>query len=501
MNPLLNRFIGVVLGGLLFGAPAHAATVDVTFLLVNDVDQMSERGGRGGYTRVAAVVAAERKTRPNLLFVHAGDAISPSLLSGFDQGAHIVTLLNMIRPDVFVPGNHEFDFGPDIFRKRMAEAQFPVLAANLRDGEGRPLPDIEDTRVVEFGGVKIGLVGLASEDTAIKSTPGNLRIEPALAKGLEQAAELRKAGAQIIVAVAHADRTGDRELVDSRAFDVILSGDDHALTVHFDGRTVLMESFSQGDYVSALDLKIETSEREGETSVEWWPSFRIIDTATVEPDPALLTRTEAFEAELSRELDLVIGTTATELDSRRATVRTSEAAIGNLIADAMREAVGAQLGLMNSGGIRADRTYPPGAEITRKDILAEMPFGNRVVKLEVTGEIVRQALENGFSRIDDGSGRFPQISGMVVEADPKAPLGSRVKSVTIGGAPLDPAATYTLAVNDFNARGGDDYGMLADAPRVLGERDGPLLASVVMAHIRKRGEIAPTVEGRIIQVD
>jgi 2',3'-cyclic-nucleotide 2'-phosphodiesterase (5'-nucleotidase family) len=322
-----------------------------------------------------------------------------------------------------------------------------------------------------------------------------------VAKGVEHAAALRKAGAQIVVAVAHADRTGDRELVDSRAFDVILSGDDHDLTIHYDGRTVLMESFSQGEYVAALDLKIETSEREGDTSVEWWPNFRIIDTASVEPDPAVLARTEAFEAELSRELDVVIGRTATELDSRRATVRTGEAAIGNLIADAMRDAVGAQLGLMNSGGIRADRTYPPGAEITRKDILAEMPFGNRVVKLEVTGEMLRQALENGFSRIDDASGRFPQISGMVVEADRKAPLGSRVKSVTVAGAPLDAAAKYTLAVNDFNARGGDDYGMLTDAPRVLSERDGPLLASVVMAHIRKLGEVAPTVEGRIVAVD
>jgi 2',3'-cyclic-nucleotide 2'-phosphodiesterase (5'-nucleotidase family) len=171
LRPLLSRFVAVVLGALFPCAPALAATVDVTFLLVNDLDQMSERNGRGGHARLASVVASERKAHPNLLFFHAGDAISPSLLSGFDQGAHIVTLLNMIRPDVFVPGNHEFDFGPDIFRKRMAEAEFPVLAANLRDGEDKPLLGIEDTRTVEFSGVKIGLVGLSSEDTSVKSTP------------------------------------------------------------------------------------------------------------------------------------------------------------------------------------------------------------------------------------------------------------------------------------------------------------------------------------------
>ena len=501
MTTRFGRFGALMLAALVLVGPASAETVEITFLLVNDVDQMAERNGRGGYPKIAAVVAQERKARPHVVFAHAGDAISPSLLSGFDQGAHIMTLINMARPDVFVPGNHEFDFGPEIFRKRMGEAEFPVLAANLRDADGARLPGIEDTRLLSFGSVKVGVVGLVSDDTAVKSTPGDLSVAPAVAAGVEQAAALREAGAQIVVAVAHIDRADDRELVDSRAFDLILSGDDHDLTVHYDGRTVLMESFSQGDYVSAVDLTVETDERNGRTEIEWRPDFRIIDTADVAPDPALQARADAFKAELSRELEAVIGRTRTELDSRRAVVRTGEAALGNLIADAMREAVGADVAIMNGGGIRADRIYPAGAELTRKNILEEMPFGNRVVKLEVTGEVLRQALENGFSRIAEGAGRFPQVSGMAVEVDPKAPAGSRVKSVSVAGAPLDPAATYTLAINDFNANGGDDYTMLTDAPRVLGERDGPLLAAVVMAHIRKRGEIAAAVEGRIVTAE
>lgn len=497
MLGFLRRLVPIGVAALLLCAPALADTVEITLLLVNDVDRMGDANGRGGYARIAAVVKAERASRDNVVFVHAGDTISPSLMSGFDQGAHILTLLNMLRPDIFVPGNHEFDFGPDIFRKRMSEAEFPLLAANLRDASGQRLPGFEDARLLEFGGVKIGIVGLAAEDTHVKSSPGDLRIGAVVQTGLQQAESLRAAGADIVVAVAHTLRSIDLQLFDSQAFDVILTGDDRDLFVQFDGRVVLMQSFAQGDYVSAVDLTVETREAEGGGEVKWWPGFRVIDTASVEPDPEVQRRVSGFEAELSKELDVVIGTTATELDSRRATVRTGEAAIGNLIADAMRETVAADLSLMNSGGIRANRRYPPGTVMTRRDILAELPFANRVVKLSVSGDVLRRALENGFSRFEDGAGRFPQVSGMVVDADLKAPVGSRVTSVTVKGAPLDPAATYTLATVDFVVRGGDDYAMLVDAPIILSERDGPLLAAAVMAHIRKRGEISPKVEGRI----
>ena len=163
----------------------------------------------------------------------------------------------------------------------------------------------------------------------------------------------------------------------------------------------------------------------------------------------------------------------------------------------MRETTDADVALMNGGGIRADRIYPPGTDITRRDVLAELPFGNRVVTVEVGGDVLRQALEHGFSRTADAAGRFPQISGMAIEADLGAPVGSRLKSVTVGGAPLDPGKTYRLATLDFIVKGGDGYAMLADAPRIIDERDGPLLAAVVMAAIRKRGEIDAKVEGRI----
>ena len=122
---------------------AIAAPVEgVTFslLLVNDIYKAGDTKGRGGFPKLAAVVKAERARGVSMLFCHAGDSFSPSLISGFDQGEHIVKLTNMIKPDVFVPGNHEFDFGTDVHFRRVHGANFPFFAANLRRADGTPGP-------------------------------------------------------------------------------------------------------------------------------------------------------------------------------------------------------------------------------------------------------------------------------------------------------------------------------------------------------------------------
>jgi 2',3'-cyclic-nucleotide 2'-phosphodiesterase (5'-nucleotidase family) len=124
----------------------------------------------------------------------------------------------------------------------------------------------------------------------------------------------------------------------------------------------------------------------------------------VAPDPEAAALVQTYEERLSKELDIVIGTTETGLDSRRAAVRDHEAAIGNLITDAMREAVGAQVAMINGGGIRANREYPAGTKLTRRDIQSELPFGNKTVKLELKGSDILAALENGFSQAGEGAG-------------------------------------------------------------------------------------------------
>lgn len=477
--------------------PAFADTVKVTLLLTNDIYKLDGAGDRGGFARLAGVVEVERAKGGNLLYAHAGDTISPSLMSSFDQGKHVIDLLNVAPPDVFVPGNHEYDFGRDVFLTRMAEAKFPVFAANLQDAAGQPLPGFAASKIYEFGEAKIGVVGLTADDSPVKSSPGDLKFLPTVETGVVEAAKLREAGADLVVAVAHANRAQDRALFDSRAFDVILSGDDHDLALWFDGKTVLAESKEEGEYVTAIDLAIDVEEKDGKRSVKWWPDFRIIDTAGVKPSAAAEAKTKEYEALLSKELDIAIGTTETPLDSRKATVRGEEAAIGNLVADAMRAATGADIAITNGGGIRGNKEYPAGAKLLRRDVLSELPFGNRTVLIELSGADVRAALENGLGQVEQAAGRFPQVSGLKAKVDLKQPAGSRVLSVEIDGKPLDPAATYRVATNDFLLRGGDGYVMFAKGTVLLGERDGQLLADQVMDFVAKAGKVAPQPEGRI----
>ncbi|MEM8590872.1 MAG: 5'-nucleotidase, partial [Pseudomonadota bacterium] len=178
-----------------------------------------------------------------------------------------------------------------------------------------------------------------------------------------------------------------------------------------------------------------------------------------------------------------------------------ENAFGNLVADSMREAVGADIGFTNGGGIRAGREYTPGTVIQRRDILEELPFGNRTVLLELSGADVLAALENGFSRIEDVAGRFPHVSGMTVEYAPSRAAGERVVSVMVGDQPLDPSANYLLATNDYMAGGGDGYGAFTNARVIIDGTSGELMAGQVMAAIEAAGEISPAVEGRLVIVE
>lgn len=478
---------------------AMAETAGVTFLLANDTYNVENDTPRGGFARLNAVVKAERAKTGKVIYAHAGDLISPSLLSAFDKGEHTIALLNVAPPDVFVPGNHEYDFGPATFRQRMAEARFPVLAANLLGPDGKPLPGIGDTKLIDFGKVRIGIVGLTADDSPVKSSPGDLVFLPTVETAVARAADLRKAGADFTVAVVHANRVEDMQLFESRAFDLILTGDDHDLFLMYDGRTVIVESREEADYVTAIDLSFDVEEKDGKKTVKWFPDFRIIDTVSVTPDPATRSEIETYRLDLSKELDVTIGKTMTALDSRQATVRTEEAAIGNLVADAIRAAVSADVAITNGGGIRGNKEYPAGSSLSRRDVLTELPFGNRTVKLAVKGDVIRAALENGVGNVENAAGRFPQVSGLVFRYDPAKPKGSRVVSVEVNGKPLDPSQTYTLATNDYMAQGGDAYTMFKSGKPLYGVRDAKLMASDVMAYIAKTGAIAPKVEGRVLR--
>jgi 2',3'-cyclic-nucleotide 2'-phosphodiesterase (5'-nucleotidase family) len=127
-----------------------------------------------------------------------------------------------------------------------------------------------------------------------------------------------------------------------------------------------------------------------------------------------------------------------------------------------------------------------------------MPFGNTTVLLEIKGEHIKAALENGVSQVRELGGRFPQVSGITAEVDLKETVGSRVKSLKINGEPLDPAKTYKLATNDFMARGGDGYRALTEGKSLIDVSASQLMASQVIEYIAKAGKVSPKVEGRVV---
>ena len=467
-------------------------------ILTGDLYELPPDKGRGGYAKLASVVQKEKAGSKHSIFVHVGDAYSPSLLSTMDKGKSAVEMLNAVGVDYMVLGNHEWDFGPKILRERVWESNFPVLASNVRDIDGLPIDGTVRTAMVEVGPFRVGIMGLITQNTKVISHVGTDEFLPVMDTAAKLAKELRGQGANLIVALAHLDFVEDMELFHSGIVDVLLSGQDHYYIFQDNGKSLWMDSGEDAEKVGVVDVHMKSYMKRGKKRFSWEADMRFVDTKDIPEDRAIAAKVKGYEKFLSKELDIEIGKTLSELDSRKKTVRTEEAAIGNLITDAMRDGVDADIGLTNGGGIRAKKIYAPGTMLTRRDFLKELPFGNVVVKLSLTGAQVWDALENGVSQPRQHAGRFPQVSGMSFIWNPEAKLGERIVSVKIGGQPLNKGRTYTMATNNYIANGGDGYDVLKKGKVLIDASGATLLAGMVMDYIKAKGSVSPKVEGRIV---
>lgn len=483
--------------GCLAAVPAMAEPVKLTFLGVGDVYNFGGDGTRGGFARLNAVALAERAANPNTLYVFDGDMLSPSILSGFDKGQNTIDLTNLVPFDIAVPGNHEFDFGPENFAEKLAASKYPWAAVNITNADGSPLAGLGGVMVKEIAGIKIALVPVAQDTSPEVATTGDLKFLPTVETAVSAAKSAREAGADLVVGVVQTNMENDRALIASKAFDVILSGDDHSYGTSYDGITAYVETSIDARFLAPLDLMVDVSEKDGERVVKWVPQFRFIDTANVTPDPASADMVAEMQKRLDESLNVEIGMTEGAMDSRRNVVRGEESAMGNLIADAIRARTGADIGLVNGGGVRADRSYDAGTMLTRRDILTELPFGNVSVLTELPGSQVLAALENGVSQVEEGAGRFLHVSGLTFTYDPKAPAGSRVATVMVGEAALDPDRLYKVAANDYILAGGDGFAALGGGKVLINAGNGNLMANDVMDYIVAAGKVTAKVEGRI----
>ncbi|MEO5374218.1 MAG: bifunctional metallophosphatase/5'-nucleotidase [Alphaproteobacteria bacterium] len=475
---------------------AQAETLHLTFLHVNDVYEYAPRNGWGGLAELATLIDAERVRNSNTLFTFGGDLLSPSIASNMTKGRHMIEFMNALGADAAVLGNHEFDFGAANLRERIGESKFPWLGANVTYG-GTGIPGVLPHIIRDMGGVKVGLFGILTAETSHLAADPRLTLEPEISKSHEMVAKLRHEGADIVVAITHLDLAQDLRLArEVKGVDLILGGHDHDPAGMVENGVLVLRAGSDAHWLAVIDLLVDKTAGEGAVRIRP-PEWRFLSTAGIAASPRLAGLVRKHDDAMGGALSQPLGRLTTPIDSRTALVRSEETAIGNLFADALRSRLASDVALINGGGFRANRQYPAGTALTLRDLLAEMPFGNIVVAVEVSGAQILELLEHGLAAIENKAGRFPQISGMTVTYDPKAPPGKRVGTVTIGGRPLDRIANYRLATTDYLARGGDGYSALPRARVLVDAAGGPLLANVVADFITQHHAIAPKVDGRL----
>jgi len=480
----------------LVSAPVGAqAPLVLTFMHFNDDYQLGpvDGGKAGGLDRLAYVSKQTRAQDPEAQLLFAGDLISPSVESSVFRGAQMIDGANALGVDVATLGNHEFDRGYDELQARLAQSRFPWVATNVYRRGGTRLPRIEFALIKTVRGIPVGYFGLLTASTPEAARTGpDIIFADALGTARAIVPVLERRGAKIIVGITHLDMAEDVQILRQvPGIHLIIGGHDHDPMRATVGTSVVAKAGSDARWLGIVRMQVTSDGRV--TSIK--DALTAI-TETTPSDPEVGALVKRYADRMSRELDVVIGRTSVPLDARNTAVRSAEAALGNLIADVMRQAVDADIAITNGGGIRSNSLFPAG-EIKLRDVLGWLPFNNVVVKVRLSGAAVRAALENGVSQVENQGGRFPQVSGLSFVFSPARPAGSRVASVMIGGRPLDPNTMYTLATNDFVRDGGDGFTMVRDAEVIVSAAGGPVMSTAVAEAIRKAQTVNPRVEGRI----
>lgn len=475
-------------------------TTRLTILQINDVSEIApvENGKRGGLARVATLRDRIAKESPHTVFVLPGDFLSPSTMSSMFQGDQMVATLNAAGLDLATFGNHEFDFGAEVTRERMRESRFTWVSANVIDpATGLPFGSAVPFVLREYGAVRVAFLGLVTPDArTLSKGAASLSFLDPIRAAKDVVARARRAKADLIVALTHQDMVDDEQLaVAVPQIHVILGGHDHVPLHARVGRTLILKTGADAVSLGRIDITVTTG-RGGPRIESKWELIPVTDEIPEKPEVAAVVN--QYENVMAAQLDVAVGAATVPLDTRNDIVRTEESAVGNLIADLVRAAMQADVALINGGGIRGNAVLPAG-RLRRRDIQTILPFANKIVKVDVTGEILRAALENGLSQVERTAGRFPQVSGLRYVFDPKRPAGSRLVSVSVGGQPLNPRANYTLATFDFILGGGDGYTMLKGGKVLVTPENGPMDSDLLIERL-KAGPIAPVLDGRASRV-
>ena len=503
----MKKFLALILAAMmLLGCAAMAEeaapalTKDVVVLFTSDAHCGIDQGW--GYVGLAALRDALVAQGNHVVLADNGDAIQGEPVGTMTKGEALIDLMNAVGYDVAIPGNHEFDYGMDRFLELTGKASFPYISANFnKEGELVFKPYI----IKEFDGVKIAFVGITTPKTLTSSTPAYFMDDAGnfiygffqdesgekLYNAVQTAVDAAIAeGAAYVVAMGHlgneaecAPWTYADVIANTTGIDALLDGHSH------DKDQVTMKNKAGEDVLrSGCGTKLEgvgylRIAKDGAMECglyEWTIDFAASELFKNDVSIAVDNATAALNEKLgevvaSTQVDLVIKDPATGVRI----VRTAETNLGDLCADAYRDQSGADVAIVNGGGVR---DIIKAGEITLNDILKVHPFGNAMCVIEVTGQQIQDALEFGAKDVPSEFGGFLQVSGMSYEIHTYIPSSVkmdeakmfvgvegeyRVKNILVGGEPLDVTKTYTLASHNYKLKNNGDGYTMFDGCKIL----------------------------------
>lgn len=473
----------------------------------------------GGVARMKTAIdsrKAELKDA-NVLVLDAGDQFQGSLFYTTYKSAPIAEFMNGMGYDAMAIGNHEFDDGPEELARFIDALKFPMVSGNVLAGLNTPIADKYKPYVIkEFGGEKVAVVSVLATDTDETSSPGDdVLFVDEIGYLKDAVKEIEAAGVNKIVLLSHVGYTVDQRIAAAvDGIDVIVGGHSHTLLSSTDekaagpyptlvknpsGKDVpIVTAYAYSKYLG--DLKVVFDDAGVVKTAEGAP--KLLD-ASVTPDAAYSAKVAELGAPIEELKKKEIGETATVIDGSREVCRAAECSMGNLVADAMVDRVkdqGVTIAIQNGGGLRASID---AGTVTMGEALTVLPFQNTLATFKLKGSDIVAALENGLSQIEDGAGRFPQVSGLKFSFDKSKPAGSRVVSVEVkegdGFVAIDPEKLYGVATNNYMRAGGDGYKIFATAGQNAYDF-GPGLETVLADYIAKNSPYKPYTDGRITEV-
>ena len=468
----------------------------ITIAHTNDThSRVKESSNDGmGFAKVSTEIDRLRATTKNVLVLDAGDTLHGQTIASLSKGESIVKIMNSIGYDAMTPGNHDFNYGQDRLLELSKITNFPILAANLLKADGSNV--YKPYTIKEINGVKFGIFGLATPETAYKTNPKNVQgltfQDPVVAA--KKMVEELKGKCDIVVALAHLGDNGEDTSIEvaEKVSGINIIVDGHSHTTLPAGKLVNNTLIVQtGDYDKNLG-EVNLLFKDGKLDNIRATLFSKAQAKNISEDKEILSIVSEIDKENSKVTSAVIGNTKVELDGVRGNVRTKETNLADLITNAMLDATGADIALTNGGGIRASIDV---GDITKGEVITVLPFGNYVVLKEVKGSDIIAALELGISDYPKEKGGFPQVAGITYSFNPNNKAGSRLVEVKVNGKAIDKNKVYKLATNDFMAVGGDGYTMLAGG-KTLAEY--PSLDEILINYIQKLGAVDIKTDGRVI---